>query len=108
VVSVAWKLGTIEERSQNQSFYLCGESTATKATTSKNLFWFWVPVKIISVALKLDMTEHRQNRSCFGEEITGTKVTNPKTVLGSSPGEFVPVIFNCKYQAYDKFSASKG
>jgi hypothetical protein len=26
---------------------------------------------------------------CFGEKITGTKVTNPKTVLGSSLGEDV-------------------
>jgi hypothetical protein len=24
---------------------------------------------------------------CFGEEITGTKVTNPKNILGSRPGE---------------------
>jgi hypothetical protein len=41
----------------------------------------------------------------FGEDITGTEVTNPKTVLGPSPGEdvgfrdhFYPVTFNDTYR----------
>jgi hypothetical protein len=52
----------------------------------------------------------------FGEEITGTKVTNPKTVLGSSPGEDVGFRDNFSYdiqryvsndQAYGKLSGNK-
>jgi hypothetical protein len=45
-------------------------------------------VRVVSVALKLiTAEERRQGESCFGEDITGTEVTNPKTVLGSSPGK---------------------
>jgi hypothetical protein len=42
---------------------------------------------MVSVAQKLSTIEWHQGKTCFGEEITGTKVTNPKTVLGSSPSE---------------------
>jgi hypothetical protein len=53
---------------------------------------------------------------CFGEEITGTKVTNSKTVLGSSLGEDVGFgdNFFCDIQryvsndhAYGKLSGNK-
>jgi hypothetical protein len=56
---------------------------------------------------------------CFGEEITGTEVTNPKTALGSSLGEDVEFrddnnnnfydIERCvsKYQVCGKLSGNK-
>jgi hypothetical protein len=45
---------------------------------------------VVSVARKLrTIEERRQDQNCFGEEITGTKFTIPKSVLGSSPGEDV-------------------
>jgi hypothetical protein len=48
-------------------------------------------VKAVPVARKLSTIEERCQEKivCFGDEITGTKVTNPKTVLGSSLGEDV-------------------
>jgi hypothetical protein len=57
----------------------------------EKLSWVRVSVKIVSVARKLStIEERRKEQNCFlGEEITGTKVTNPKTLLGSSLGEDV-------------------
>jgi hypothetical protein len=47
-------------------------------------------MKMVSVGWKLcTIEERRKEKNCFGEEITGTMVTNPKTVLGSSLGEDV-------------------
>jgi hypothetical protein len=71
---------------------------------------------MVSVARKLSTIEWRENRVvCFGEEITGTKVRNPKTALGSSPGEGVGFRDNnfsydiqryvSNDQAYDKLLA---
>jgi hypothetical protein len=66
---------------------------------------------MVSIAQKLSTIEKWQKNKivCFGEEITGTKITNPKTVLGSSLGEDVKfrndddddnfsIIFNDTYQ----------
>jgi hypothetical protein len=48
------------------------------------------PVKVVSAAQKLStIEERRQDKTCFGEKTIGTKITNPKTDLGSSPGEDV-------------------
>jgi hypothetical protein len=46
---------------------------------------------MFSVARKLSTIEERRltKVACFGAGITGTKVTNPKTVIGSSIGEDV-------------------
>jgi hypothetical protein len=55
MVSVAWKLSTIEERRKEHFFY-------------------------------------------FGEEFTGTKVANPKTVAGSSLDEDVGLRYNNNIQ----------
>jgi hypothetical protein len=44
-------------------------------------------MKMVSVARKLSTTEWRKKNVCFSEDITGTKVTNPKTVLGSNLSE---------------------
>jgi hypothetical protein len=46
-------------------------------------------VKKISVARKLSTIEERLQTKfiCFGEDITGTEATNPKSVLVSCPGE---------------------
>jgi hypothetical protein len=43
-------------------------------------------MKMVSVARKLSMVEERRKEKIvrFGEEITRTEVTSPKTVLGSS------------------------
>jgi hypothetical protein len=50
--------------------------------------WVRVLMRMVSVARKLSMREERcQGKICFGEEIAGTKVTDPKTVLGLSPTE---------------------
>jgi hypothetical protein len=43
---------------------------------------------MVSVAWKLSTVEERSlDKICFGEDIIGTKVTNPKSVLVSNPGE---------------------
>jgi hypothetical protein len=56
----------------------------------ENLFWVRVPVRMVSVAWKLSTAEEwRLDKDCFGEEIAGTKVTNRKSVMVSSPGEDV-------------------
>jgi hypothetical protein len=60
---------------------------------------------VVSVARKLSTTEDRyQEQNCFCGKITETKVTNMKTIVGSSPGEdvwfrnnFFSVIFNVTY-----------
>jgi hypothetical protein len=44
-------------------------------------------MKMVSVAWKLSTIERRKEQYCFGEEITRTKVTNPKTISGSSLDE---------------------
>jgi hypothetical protein len=63
----------------------------------EKLSWVLVPVKIISVARKLSKIEElRKEQNCLfrrGEERRGggvvvSKVTDPKTVLGSSLGEY--------------------
>jgi hypothetical protein len=47
-------------------------------------------VKVVSVARKLITIDDAKNKiACFGEEITGTKFTNLKTVLGSRLGKDV-------------------
>jgi hypothetical protein len=33
--------------------------------------------------------EQRHDQSCFDDKTTGTRITNPKTVLGPNPGEYV-------------------
>jgi hypothetical protein len=73
---------------------------------------------MVSVARKLStIAERRQDKSYyFEEEITGTEVTNPKTVLGSSLGgdvgftdNFFRDIQRCvsNDQAHDKLSGNK-
>jgi hypothetical protein len=66
------------------------------------LSWVRVPVKIVSVVRKLStIEERRKEHNCFGEEITGAEVTNPKTVLGSSGfrnGDNLSVILNDTYR----------
>jgi hypothetical protein len=61
-----------------------GDCRKQKVATLKKLPWVRFPVKIVSIAWKLSMTEQCKEQNCFGGDITGTKVTNPKTVLGSS------------------------
>jgi hypothetical protein len=46
-------------------------------------------MKMVSVARELSTIEEGGGINCFGKEITGTKVTNSKTVLDSSLGEDV-------------------
>jgi hypothetical protein len=46
-------------------------------------------MKMFSVAWKLNTIERRKEQNCFSEEITGTEIRNPKTVLDSSLGEDV-------------------
>jgi hypothetical protein len=41
-------------------------------------------VKLVSVAQKLITIDLLKVRNCFGEEIAGAKVTNPKIALNSS------------------------
>jgi hypothetical protein len=55
------------------------------------LSWVRFLVKMVSVTRKLSTIkkDSRNKIVCFGEEITGTKITNPKTVLGSSLGKDV-------------------
>jgi hypothetical protein len=68
---------------------------------------------IASVAWKLSTVEGRKEYFFFGQDITGTKVTNSKSVLGSSFGEdgFRDNNFSFIYvsndQAYDKLSGNK-
>jgi hypothetical protein len=45
----------------------------------EKLSWVRVAVKIVSVAPKLSTIEEQRKINCFGEEIAGSKVTNPKT-----------------------------
>jgi hypothetical protein len=53
-------------------------------------------------------TQARKIIVCFGEEITGTEVTNPKTVLRSGLGEDFGFRDNFyDIQAYGKLSGSK-
>jgi hypothetical protein len=44
---------------------------------------------MISVVHKVSTIERRREQNCFGEKITGTKIANPKTSLGSSLDEDV-------------------
>jgi hypothetical protein len=62
-----------------------------KGHNPEKLSWVRFPVKVIHVARKLTtIQEQRQTKLVrFGEEITETMATNPKTVLGSSFGENV-------------------
>jgi hypothetical protein len=62
-----------------------------KGYNTENLSWVRVLVKMVCVARKIITIEWRKEQHCvfFGEEITGTKVTKPKIVLGSSFGEDV-------------------
>jgi hypothetical protein len=48
-------------------------------------------MKMVSVAQKLSIIKEKcPNQSfCFGREIAGTLVTNPKIILGWNPGEDV-------------------
>jgi hypothetical protein len=74
---------------------------------------------MISVTRKLSTTdEKRKEQNYFGEEITGTQVTNPKTVLGSNLGEDVVFMDNNVFfydiqryvsndHAYGKLSSNK-
>jgi hypothetical protein len=88
-----------------------------KGHKPENLSWVRIPVKMISVARKLSTIEERNQQFCFVKEITGAKVTNPKTVLGSSPGEDVEFRNNnfsydiqqyvSDDEAYDKLSDDK-
>jgi hypothetical protein len=57
----------------------------------ENLSCVRVLVKMVHVARKLNTIEEQGKDQIvhFGKEITGTKVTSPKTVLGSSLGEDV-------------------
>jgi hypothetical protein len=61
-------------------------------------------MKMVLVARKLStIDEQRKEQNCFGEGITGTKVTNPKNILGSSSVEDgfkdnFSVIFNDTYR----------
>jgi hypothetical protein len=62
-----------------------------KGHSPGKLSWVLVLVEIFSVARKISTIEERRQDIiiCFGEEVTGTKVTDPKTVVGSSLGEDV-------------------
>jgi hypothetical protein len=55
----------------------------------RKLSWVRILTKKFYVAPKLSIKEERRKAKFgrFGEEVTGTKVTYPKTVLGSSLGE---------------------
>jgi hypothetical protein len=72
-------------------------------------------MKKVSIARKLSTIDERRQQNCFNE-VTGTKVTNPETVLGSSLGEGVGFRDNFFYdiqlyvsndQAYDNLSGNK-
>jgi hypothetical protein len=56
----------------------------------RKLSWVRVLTKTFYVTPKLSTREERGKAKFvrFGEEITGTRVTNPKTVLGSSLGKY--------------------
>jgi hypothetical protein len=57
----------------------------------RKLSWVRVLTRMISVARKISKRKNVANAKFvgFGEEIRGTTVTNPKTVLGTSLGEEV-------------------
>jgi hypothetical protein len=90
-VPVARKLSTIEERRQDQSCLFRRGDYRNRAHYPKHLSWVQVPMKMVSGARKLNtIEERRKEQNClFWAEVTGTKVTNPKAVLGSSFSEYV-------------------
>jgi hypothetical protein len=66
VVSVAWKLSTIQEWCQNQSCSFRWGSYRNKFCNPEKLSWIWFPVKMVSVVQRRRMIEERcQNHSCF-------------------------------------------
>jgi hypothetical protein len=76
-------------------------------------------VRVVSVARQISTIEelYQDQIVCFSGKIKGAKVTNPRTVLGSSPGEDVGFRnnnFSCVIQrsvsndrANDKLSGNK-
>jgi hypothetical protein len=78
-VPVARKLSTIEEQLREQSSLFQQGDYKNEGNHHEKLSWVRVPVTF-SVAWKLSTIEERSKEQidCFGEEITGTKVTNPK------------------------------
>jgi hypothetical protein len=102
-VPVARKLSTIEEWCQDQSC-LFRRDYRNKDHDIEKLSWVQVLTRMVSVARKLSTIQERLQSTFvrFCEEITGTNVTNSKTVLGSCPGEDVGlgIIFFYDIQRY--------
>jgi hypothetical protein len=100
MASVSRKLSTVEERRQDQSWLVWRGDYSNKGHNPENVSWVRVPMKTISIS---ETNHDRKNKIvCFGEEITGTKVTNPKTVLGSSLGADVGFRDHNFFLSYDQ------
>jgi hypothetical protein len=101
-VPVARKLSTIEERRQDQSCLFRSGNYKNKGHNPENCPGFESRWECFcSLETKHDRRmAPRQKNVCFGEEITGTKVTNPKFVLVKVLGLGIcfPMLFSDTYR----------
>jgi hypothetical protein len=114
-VPVARKLSMTEQGKDQCCLFQRGDNS-DEGHNPEKLSWTPSPDKV-SVARELSTIERRKERNCFGEEIIGSLVTNPKTVLGFSLGEDVGFRDNNFFyyiqgyvsndQAYGKLSGNK-